>query len=111
MAREMLVETEGVTVYTPGRGNFEAAKTGEQAVPSQAEKSRNLSHEHGKPSALFQKICWEEPEKQKTRSCRAQKLSRSSAQWRGWKRGQYRETSSIGAIMGQSHRKSVRQVV
>jgi len=29
VAREMLVETEGVTVYTPGRGNFEAAKTGE----------------------------------------------------------------------------------
>src|SRR5205809_5446148 len=30
---------------------------------------------HKKSSALFQKICWEEPEKQKTRSCRAQELS------------------------------------
>jgi len=33
-----------------------------------------------KSSALFQEICWEEPEKQKTRSCRAQQLSRSRAQ-------------------------------
>jgi len=31
----------------------------------------------------LQKICWEEPEKQKTRSCRAQELSRSCAQWKG----------------------------
>jgi hypothetical protein len=38
---------------------------------------------HEKSSAEFRKICWEEPEKQKTRSCRAQELSRSSAQWRG----------------------------
>jgi hypothetical protein len=66
---------------------------------------------HKKSSVLFEEICWEEPEKQKTRSCRAQELSRSSAQWRGWKRRQYRETSSIGAIKGQSYRKSVRQVV
>src|ERR1700676_2310514 len=66
---------------------------------------------HKKSSALFQKICWEEPEKQKARSCRAQELSRSSAQWRGWKQEQYRETSSIGAIKAQSHRKSVRQLV
>src|SRR5260370_27174502 len=43
---------------------------------------------HKKSLALFQKICWEEPEKQKTRSCRAQELSRSCAQWRGreWER-------------------------
>jgi hypothetical protein len=27
----MLVETGGVKIYTPGRGNFEAAKRGEQA--------------------------------------------------------------------------------
>ena len=38
---------------------------------------------HKKSSMAFQKICWEEPEKQKTRSCRAQELSRSCAQWRG----------------------------
>ena len=38
---------------------------------------------HKKSSMVFQKICWEEPEKQKTRSCRAQELSRSRAQWRG----------------------------
>src|SRR5207302_5502550 len=29
---------------------------------------------------LLQKMCWEEPERQKTRSCRAQELSRSRAQ-------------------------------
>src|SRR5260370_15818731 len=43
---------------------------------------------HKKSSSLFQKICWEEPEKQKPRSCWAQELSRSSAQWRVWKRKQ-----------------------
>ena len=42
-----------------------------------------------KSSALFQEICWEEPEKQKTRSCRAQELSRSCAQWRGQERRQW----------------------
>jgi hypothetical protein len=31
VARKMLVETEGVKVYMSGRGNFEAAKAGEQA--------------------------------------------------------------------------------
>src|SRR5579863_4767676 len=36
--------------------------------------------------AVFQRICWEEPEKQNTRNCRAQKLSRSRAQWRGQER-------------------------
>ena len=50
---------------------------------------------HGKSSSAFQKICWEEPEKQKTRSCRAQELSRSSAQWRGWKG---RESTTTGLI-------------
>src|SRR6267142_2195789 len=49
---------------------------------------------HEKSSALFQKICWEEPEKQKTRSCRAQELSRSSAQWRGRERRQFTKTDS-----------------
>src|SRR6266446_4450728 len=49
---------------------------------------------HKKSSALFQKICWEEPEKQKTRSCRAQELSRSSAQWRGRERRQFTKTDS-----------------
>jgi hypothetical protein len=38
---------------------------------------------HKKSSMPFQKIYWEEPEKQKTRSCRAQELSRSCAQWKG----------------------------
>jgi len=60
---------------------------------------------HRKSSSLFQKICWEEPEKQKTRSCRAQELSRSSAQWRGQKRKQCAETSSIGANEERSHGK------
>src|SRR5260370_26529726 len=41
---------------------------------------------HKKSSTLFQRICWGEPEKQKTRSCRAQELSRSCARWRGQKR-------------------------
>src|ERR1700687_2084675 len=40
---------------------------------------------HKKSTALFQKICWEAPEKKKPRSCRAQELSRSCAQWRGRK--------------------------
>jgi len=33
------------------------------------------------------------PEKQKTRSCRAQELSRSCAQWRGWERRQWTQTT------------------
>jgi hypothetical protein len=49
---------------------------------------------HKKSTTLFQKICWEEPEKQKLRSCRAQELSRSSAQWRGGGTEQCNETSS-----------------
>src|SRR5713226_7989259 len=52
---------------------------------------------HKKSSALFQKICWEEPEKQKTRSCRAQELSRSCAQWREQERGQITKTSPVVA--------------
>src|SRR6266480_4818051 len=39
----MLVETEGVSVYTLGRGNFEAAKTGEQAVRRQVGKAETLA--------------------------------------------------------------------
>src|SRR5260370_30103358 len=50
---------------------------------------------HKKSSALFQKICWEEPEKQKARSCRAQELSRSCAQWKGKERRQCTKTSSL----------------
>src|SRR5260370_42666332 len=46
---------------------------------------------HKKSSSLFQKICWEEPEKQKTRSCRAQELSRSRTQWNGRKRKEWIE--------------------
>ena len=59
---------------------------------------------HKKSSMVFQKICWEEPEKQKTRSCRAQELSRSSAQWRGWKRREWTETDHIGESGNQSHK-------
>src|SRR5208283_903288 len=62
-----------------------------------------------KSSALVQKICWEEPEKQKTRSCRAQELSRSCAQWRGRERKQCTETSSISANEDRSHRTKGRQ--
>jgi|ERR1700730_1579033 len=41
---------------------------------------------HKKSSALFQ-ICWEEPEKQKTRSCRAQEFGpKQSLEMRGGKR-------------------------
>jgi hypothetical protein len=39
----MLVETGGVRIYTPGRGNFEAAKTGEQAVRRQVRKAETLA--------------------------------------------------------------------
>jgi hypothetical protein len=49
---------------------------------------------HNKSSTAFQRICWEEPEKQKTRSCRAQELSRSRAQWKGWKRHMDRNNSN-----------------
>src|SRR5258706_10296463 len=67
---------------------------------------------HKKPSVLFQKICWEEPEKQKTRSCRAQELSRSRAQWRGKKRKQCTETyrdrlTSTGATVGGKKRAEI----
>jgi hypothetical protein len=51
---------------------------------------------HKKSLMVFQKISWEEPEKQKTRSCRAQELSRSRAQWKVQKRRQW--TNLIGAI-------------
>ena len=51
---------------------------------------------HKKSSMVFQKICWEEPEKQKTRSCRAQELSRSCAQWRGRERREWTEPDHIG---------------
>src|SRR5271154_4305385 len=61
---------------------------------------------HKKSSALFQKNCWEEPEKQRTRSCRAQELSRSCAQWRGWEPEQCTETSLTGG-----ERTEVQQVV
>jgi len=36
------VETGGVRIYAPGRGNFEAAKTGEQAVRRQVGKAEIL---------------------------------------------------------------------
>src|SRR5277367_1185195 len=65
---------------------------------------------HKKSSALFQKICWEVPEKQKTRSCRAQELSRSCAQWRGREWRQKAATSPIGACGNRSlRRERVRQ--
>jgi hypothetical protein len=43
----MLVETGGVTDFTPGCGNFEAAKSGEQALRHEAREAqrRNLSRE------------------------------------------------------------------
>jgi hypothetical protein len=66
---------------------------------------------HKKSSALFQKICWEEPEKQKPRNCRAQELSRSSTQWRGLKRKQCTETASNRGDEDRSHKKKVRQAV
>jgi hypothetical protein len=64
---------------------------------------------HKKSSMVFQKICWEEPKKQKTRSCRAQELSRSCAQWRGWEWRQCIETGSTGANEDRSHRTKGRQ--
>lgn len=51
---------------------------------------------HKKSSMTFQKICWEEPEKQKTRSCRAQELSRSCAQWKGLEWREWTELNHIG---------------
>src|SRR5208283_4352147 len=51
---------------------------------------------HEKSSMLFQKISWEEPEKQKPRSCRAQELSRSCAQWRGREWREWTELNHIG---------------
>src|SRR5271169_271957 len=60
---------------------------------------------HKKSSALFQKICWEEPEKQKTRSCRAQELSRSCAQWRGREWREWTEVNHIGESGNQGHKR------
>ena len=45
-----------------------------------SQSERLLFGRDTKLSALFQKICREEPGKQNPRSCRAQELSRSSAQ-------------------------------
>src|SRR5258708_4499286 len=72
-----------------------------------------------KSSSWFQKICWEEPKKQKTRSCRAQELSRSSAQWRGreWERCTEqvqparkagRTKATTGGVVRQQHRGKIR---
>src|SRR5579864_9131265 len=60
---------------------------------------------HKKSSTVFQKICWEEPEKQKTRSCRAQELSRSRAQWKGRGRRKWTQTSISGRKWKRSHRR------
>jgi len=60
---------------------------------------------HKKSSMVFQKICWEEPEKQKTRSCRAQELSRSCAQWKGRKWREWTEPDHIGESRDQSHKR------
>jgi hypothetical protein len=59
---------------------------------------------HKKSSAQFQKICCEEPEKPRTRSCRAQELSRSCAQWRGQERRRCIETGPDGANKDRSLR-------
>src|SRR5260370_31371626 len=67
---------------------------------------------HKKSSTLFQKICWGEPQKQKTRSCRAQELSRSCAQWRGQERklctatGPTRSLGENGGPQRSSERRS-----
>jgi hypothetical protein len=42
----MLVETEGVSLYTPGRGNFEAVKTGEQASRRRRTWRTSSNNEH-----------------------------------------------------------------
>ena len=60
---------------------------------------------HKKSSMVFQKICWEEPEKQKTRSCRAQELSRSCAQWRGQEWREWTEQNHIGERGNWSHKR------
>jgi len=39
------------------------------------ERAAAFCEGHKKSSAQFQKSCWEEPEKQKKRSCQAQELS------------------------------------
>ena len=54
-----------------------------QEIKSLPKRAAAFGEGHEKSSALFLKICWEEPKKQKTRSCRAQELSRSRAQWKG----------------------------
>src|SRR6202795_3770640 len=64
---------------------------------------------HKKSSVLFQKISWEEPEKQKTRSCRAQELSRSSAQWRRSEREQCTKRGSADDNENRNHRNEGRQ--
>src|SRR3984957_9687062 len=59
---------------------------------------------HKKSSVTFQEISWEEPEKQKTRSCRAQELSRSCAQWRGQEWREWTGLDHIGESGNKSHK-------
>src|SRR5258708_1051096 len=59
---------------------------------------------HEKSSVVFQKICWAEPRMHKTRTCRAQELSRSCAQWRGQEWREWAETKLIGQTETQTKR-------
>jgi hypothetical protein len=52
----MLVETVGVEVYTPGRGNFEAAKPGEQALHRWQRKADTLRNRLWKGDARIRKV-------------------------------------------------------
>jgi hypothetical protein len=52
----------------------------------------------------FAKIFWEETEKQKTRSCRAQEFPRSCAQWKGWNGGEGGNESNL--VFGKAGKKS-----
>jgi len=52
----MLVETEGVRDYAPGRGNFEAAKTGEQAFRRWQRKADTLAMVTGNLRRCFSKL-------------------------------------------------------
>ena len=47
MARNVLVETGGVRIYTPGRGNLKAAKRGERDKSSAKSESSESGRERG----------------------------------------------------------------
>ena len=56
MARNVLVETGGVRVYTPGRSNLGAAKRGERDKSSARSESSESGRERGSSRELLERF-------------------------------------------------------